>query len=490
MSKQWFDVDKAGLGKQAEEQLKGRLIGELVQNGLDEAGVTQIAVTLALVPGRPLADLTVEDDGPEGFRDLAHAYTLFAPNYKRGNPEQRGQFNLGEKMVLAVCESASISTTKGTVIFDPDKGRIEKARQKRPRGSVFQGRIRMTREEYPEVCDYLRSLLLPKDVTVTFNGDPLRPRKSLHKFEASLETLAADEGGVMRSRVRKTVVKVYDALPDEIPSLYEMGLPVVETGDKWHVNVGQKVPLNRDRNNVKPAFLRMVRTLVLNEMHDSLTAADANENWVRQGSSDPACTPEAIRKVLDLRFGDKRAAYDPSDPEANKAWVAKGGTLVHGSMMNGQEWKNAKEAGAIVPAGQLCPTAKPYSDDPNAPPADVIPEKNWTEAVKNIAAYARFLSEELMGVKVVVSVVDTGNKFLACYGRGRLDLNIGRLGRRWFEQGVTEDVDILLIHEFGHQYSGDHLSEEYHEALCRLGARLKRLALEKPEALRQFSKRG
>jgi hypothetical protein len=86
--------------------------------------------------------------------------------------------------------------------------------------------------------------------------------------------------------------------------------------------------------------------------------------------------------------------------------------------------------------------------------------------------------------------LDTTNKFLACYGRGRLDLNIGRLGRRWFEQGVTEDVDILLIHEFGHQYSGDHLSEEYHEALCRLGARLKRLALEKSETLQQFSKRG
>ena len=120
MSEQWFAVDKAGLGRQAEEHGKGRLIGELVQNALDEAGVTQIAVTLALVPGRPLADLTVEDDAPEGFRDLSHAYTLFAESYKRGNPEQRGQYNFGEKLVLAVCESASISTTKGTVVFDPD----------------------------------------------------------------------------------------------------------------------------------------------------------------------------------------------------------------------------------------------------------------------------------------------------------------------------------------------------------------------------------
>jgi hypothetical protein len=35
-------VSKAGLGKQAEEHGKGRLIGELVQNALDEPGVTQI----------------------------------------------------------------------------------------------------------------------------------------------------------------------------------------------------------------------------------------------------------------------------------------------------------------------------------------------------------------------------------------------------------------------------------------------------------------
>jgi hypothetical protein len=277
---QWFDVSKAGLGKQAEEHGKGRLIGELVQNALDEAGVTQIVVTLDLVPGRPLADLTVEDDSPEGFRDLTHAYTLFAESYKRGNPEQRGQYNFGEKLVLAICESASISTTKGTVVFDPDEGRIGKPRQKRERGSVFQGRIRMTREEYPEACDYLRSLLLPDNLVVTFNGDRLFPRKPLRTFEASLETLVTDEQGVMRPRQRKTQVAIFEALPGEVPSLYEMGLPVVETGDRWHVNVGQKVPLNRDRDNVKPRFLQAVRVAVLNAAYDLLaTEEEVTAGW-------------------------------------------------------------------------------------------------------------------------------------------------------------------------------------------------------------------
>ena len=85
MTKQWFDVDRAGLGKQAEQQSKGRLIGELVQNAFDEVGVTTISITLAQVPARPLADLTVEDDSPEGFRDLSHAYTLFANSYNLKN---------------------------------------------------------------------------------------------------------------------------------------------------------------------------------------------------------------------------------------------------------------------------------------------------------------------------------------------------------------------------------------------------------------------
>ena len=486
MTKQWFDVDKSGLGKQAEEHGKGRLIGELVQNALDEAGVSRIDITLAMVPGRPLADLTVEDDSPEGFRNLADAYTLFAKSYKRDNPEQRGQFNFGEKLVLAVCEEATISTTTGTVSFDHVEGRLEHPRQKRDRGSVFQGKIRMTREEYAQVCAYLKSLLLADDVFVNLNGERLPPRKPLHTFEASLETVVADEEGVMRPRTRKTKVTVYETLSGELPSLYEMGLPIVETGDKWHVNVAQKVPLNRDRNNVRPAYLRTIRTLVLNEMNERLTADDANDLWVRQASSDPACSEEAISRVLDLRFSEKRAAYDPNDPEANKKWVSMGGTLVHGAMMSGQEWKNAKAAGAIEPAGRLCPSPKPYSDDPNAPPVKVVPESEWTAGMRNIAAYAELLAKELINVDLAVHMVDTMNNFNACYGETGLDFNLHALSHDWFDHGTTEEVDRLLIHEFGHHFSGDHLSAEYHKGLCRLGASLKNLALEKPDKMRTF----
>jgi hypothetical protein len=485
MKKQWFDVDKAGLGRQAEEQGKGRLVGELIQNALDEQGVSQIVVTLALVPGKELADLTVEDDAPEGFRDLTHAYTLFAPSVKRANPEQRGQFNLGEKLVLAVCEQASISTTKGTVLFDPDQGRLERPGQKRERGSAFAGRIPMTGQEYAEVCDYIRLLLLPDGIAVTFNGQPLLPRRPVHTFTASLETQLADGKGVMRPTTRKAQVSLYEPLPGETPSLYEMGLPVVETGDRWHVNVAQKVPLNKDRNNVPPRYLRAVRTLVLNEMHERLSEADANEDWVRQAGSSPDCSEEAIKKVLTLRFGDKFAAFDPNDREANKNFVAQGGAIVCGPMLSPQEWANAKKAGTIQPAGKLCPSPRPYSQEKDGKNVTVIPPDKWTPGMKRVAAYAVFLGQELLGVPVTVTFVTTTNNFSACYAPGDLHFNLFRLGHAWFDQGITPAVDELLLHEFGHQYSGDHLSEEYHEGLCKLGAGLKRLALAKPEAFRR-----
>ena len=209
----------------------------------------------------------------------------------------------------------------------------------------------MTREEYPEVCDYLRSLLLPENVVVTFNGDRLLPRKPLRTFEASLETLVADDAGVMRPRVRKTQVSIYEALPGEVPSLYEMGLPVVETGDKWHVNVGQKVPLNRDRDNVKPAYLQAVRVAVLNAAYDLLTTdEEATAALVQAGrrrppllrrghqAPDPAAVRGEGRRPRSERHRGDEARFSPRAAPSSSACRRASG-------------RTCRRAGA-VPAGR------------------------------------------------------------------------------------------------------------------------------------------
>src|SRR5208282_3157764 len=78
-----------------------------------------------------------------------------------------------------------------------------------------------------------------------------------------------------------------------------------------------KVPLTLDRENVQPSFLRQVRVAVFNRMHATLSPEDVNSEWVESAIASPDCAPEAAQNYVSKRFGEKRASFDPSDPEAS-----------------------------------------------------------------------------------------------------------------------------------------------------------------------------
>ena len=96
-----------------------------------------------------------------------------------------------------------------------------------------------------------------------------------------------------------------------------MGIPVVTTGDRFHVDIQQKVPLNMDRDNVTPSYLRKVRTAVLNHTHEMLSEEEASANWVSVALADKNVEPEAVKTVVTSRFGKGAVAFDPRDHEAN-----------------------------------------------------------------------------------------------------------------------------------------------------------------------------
>jgi hypothetical protein len=179
-------------------------------------------------------------------------------------------------------------------------------------------------------------------------------------------------------------------------------------------------------------------------------------------------------------------AYDPSDAEANKLSVVEGRQVVHGRSLSAGEWEQARRAGALPPGGQVTPSPKPFH--PDGAPLVLLARDQWTAGIQQILDYANWLGRELLGKPVTVIVAnDRGWSFRAAYGNGLLHLNVARLGYKWFEDGASVRVNELLIHEFGHEYCGDHLSSEYHKALTRLGAKAIALALEQPEAF-QFAK--
>jgi len=476
--KNWFEVDRQGLANILERKGKEFALFELVQNAFDEPGVTKVTVTLEHL-GRNKARLVVEDDAPEGFKDLSHAFTLFADSAKKTNPEQRGRFNLGEKLVLAISDEVTICTTQGGIRFDA-QGR-HRLRSRQPAGSRIECLLRLTPDECLAIAAQARKLICPERITTIFNGEPLMSRLPLETFNASLPTEVASADGLLRRAQRETVIRLFTPLPGETSTLYEMGIPVVETGDRWHYDIGQKVPLTLDRENVPPGFLRQVRVAVFNRMHTQLAPEDVNSEWAETAIASPDCTAEAVQSYVNKRFGEKRVSFDPSDPEANKLAVSQGYTVVHGGMMSAGAWQNAKSTSAILPAGQVTPSAKVWTgeDDPDATVfRDWIPESKWTEGMREIATFAMRMAEKVLSRAITVRFCATPHHLAgASYGpSGELVFNKFRLGADWFERGITEDVVRLLIHEFGHDTALDHLSSEYHEALCHIGAKLHALA--------------
>jgi hypothetical protein len=474
----WFDVDKGGLAKLMAGRSKAFVLYELLQNAWDEAGVTQVAVTVKLLPGNRNARIVVVDDAPEGFADLRDAYTLFAESRKKGNVKQRGRFNLGEKLVLALAKRAVIETVSGTVEFNSTGRHAHTSRCNA--GSRFEADVPMTKAEFNEINAAMKRLIPPADIATIYNGCVLEDRFPAAFFNEVLPTVVADEEGVLRKTFRKTLVRVYEPVEGEPAMLYEMGIPVVETGDRFHVDVQQKVPLNMDRDNVTPAYLRMLRVAVLNATHHLIDKEDAPQTWVREACSDERASIEAVKAAVTLRFGENAVRYDPSDPEANKRSAAEGRPVVYGGSLTAAEWSNASRAGVLPAAGVVTPSPKPYSSE--GKPLDLIPESEWTKGMWQIADYAEGIGNLLLDSVIDVTFAREPHwPYGATYGKGRLTFNYSRCGRAFFENGVTDEVNRLLIHEFAHHYESDHLSEGYYKALADVGARFVRLALEQPE---------
>lgn len=496
--KDWFSANKDGLRQIAERLVERRGFGivgaELYQNVMDTNATTCI-MTIEKLANKPQAMLTVEDNDPTGFVDLSHAWTVFAPSQKKEDPTKAGRFNLGEKVVLSFCREATIHTTSGMVVFN-EEGRTDYPRRKRERGTSFEAVIDCTADRFQQYLDYMKRLIVKEGLTLAVNGEIISHRHPIASFE---ETLATEVGPDLRPSKRRCEVRIYEVLPGETAMLYELGIPVVETGDKWHYSVMQKVPLNVDRDNVTPAYLRDLRTFVFNNMHNQITPDDTIESWVNEATSDEKCLPEAAEDFRVKKYGEKSVALDPTNPEANATAMANGYTVIPSKGLTRGQRDNLAKGSFLLSSTKMFPDAGKgaYSDDPNAIPVQPISEEKLTEGMKLIREYTMGLAEKLLSKKIHVLFVNvpitTGQSWAACYGRAwalgksEFHYNVTRLGKAWFANGVKPSVDELIIHEFGHEYESNHLSDGYYKALCKLGARLKQVALNEQHWFMRFA---
>ena len=470
----WFTVDRDGLAALLERRGKAWAVTELVQNAWDADGCSRVDVTISDSPGRGRTRVVVADNSPGGFLDLTHAWTLFAPSSKKGDPDKRGRFNLGEKLVLSLAVQASIASTSGTVHFG--SGGRRRSAVSRAEGSEFDAVLKMNKDEAAETVALLHRLIPAPGIATYVNGVLLAPRVPVASTRATLHTEVAEEGGVLRSTYRATDVDIYPSATG-VGWVYEMGIPVTEWKGSHDVDVGQKVPLGFDRTSIDGAFLASLAVPVADALVAArcLSDADAKADWFPDLSR---VKEETVARVLDARFGPRRVVADPSDPEATKRALDEGYTVVHGGQFSAAAWKAVRRLGnaGLPRAGALMPSGVNRSADGKEP----IARSDWTPGMERIERYAVEVGTALTGVPPVVEVCNIfGAKWAAAFGDSTLYLNLAHLGHAWFDDPDPVAVDDLLLHEFAHAKVEDHLSDAYHRECTRLGAVLRNSDVER-----------
>ena len=461
----WFEVDTAGLAQLQAGKPKTFIVNELVQNAWDE-DITLCGIRFKYEMDNKLLTITVQDDSPEGFKNITHAYTLFADTYKRSDPTKRGRFNLGEKQVIAICEEAIVKTTKGTIIFDY-KGRHE-TEEKTDTGSKIIVTLKASFNDYKEVTEHAKKLLVPNDIIYTVDGVEVPPRKIFKTFKAKLLTDILN-GETFKVQTRETKVNLVESNGQSY--IYEMGIPILKTDCPWHIDVQQKVQLNIDRDNILPSYLQDLYAEVLNHTFNDIEEPSAL--WVRTAMKDKRATPEAVKGIMNKRFVDKFCIANPLDKKSMEEAISKGYNPIFGGEMSKEEWAIIKDKVDIESSTQL------FGHNALAEAEVVKPSNCMTQT----ALYTKNIASRILGIKVDIKFVKSAESNVAAdYSRTDkvLRFNVARLPKSFFENPVSSQTTELIIHELAHE-DGGHIDYSYQEKCCEIGAKLSMLALKEPE---------
>jgi len=449
----WFEVSKDGLKKLQLGKPKLYAIRELLQNAMDEE-VTRIEVRSRYDTG--LAEFTIIDNSPIGFRDITDAYTLFKPTYKQVDPQKRGRFNLGEKQAFAICEEAKVKTTKGTITFDK-KGRHTSS-QKTEVGTEVSVTIKMSRGEYESILYEISRYIVPEGIQYIINDREIPHKQPKDTFKAKLLT-EFDKDGIMRQAERETIVEIYEE-PDR-KTLYEMGIPVVDIDCDYSLNVQQRVPLGIDRETVRPVFLKELYAELLKHTAEQLPEESSGATWVRTGLTlTDRMDKKTVEAIIKKRYGDKALVANPSDPRSIDDAIAHGYHIIRGSEMGKDEWVTVKAFDTVQTTSDLfeyntrdAPSIKELTSD--------------MQALKDLTIK---IAKEVFGISVSVDFFKDSRMVAAQYNSAikAVSFNIAKVDTR---QPFRVDTIAVIFHELAHEY-GNHTEEGYHEALSKACAKL------------------
>ena len=445
-SSKWFEVDQEGLKDLNAGREPWKLIKELVQNSWDEAPfASECRITTQLSEDRANTEITVEDNGG-GFADIRDSYTLMRNTPKRNDPTKRGRFNQGEKDVISVAKEATIETNGTTVRFAPDDTRSQE-KNDRDRGTLVKITMPWNEAQRTRLVTQLKTLRPPIGYQTIIDGEAVVAKPPEAVRQAQVDTQIQDQDGSLKGTKRNARIEITEPHDTRGKSrIYEMGIPIQEIDCPWDVDVMIKVPLDRERDNVKPTYLKKIYAEVLNAVHYITKDEDFRELWVKQAIEHGDISREAVRATMKGRYQAERAVFKVMDRDACQRAETAGYKIGDKGSLSPKEVKAFEQHCGMVNADVLFPTPPQPQNDYEADagtPAALFAE--WATKIAEwcgIGATVRFFDEP-HNLRTADCQASTTNPVLR--------FNEGKLSQEFLREpyGRPEQYN-LLIHELGH----------------------------------------
>ena len=479
MSKNRFEVSTKGMAELQSGREPWQLAKELVSNAWDE---TTTRCTVNVVNLSPMtARITVTDNG-SGFSDIEDAWTLMGHTNKRMNANSRGRFNVGEKELISIAVEATIRTAGKIIHFPKEGGRSVRTDRSPIKGTEVECIVRWGSRQVENCIEGLKDLLPPKGMEYIVNGETVRYTKPLKTIQGTLETIIQESlDEPMRNVRRSTDIEIYNgALPGH--KVYEMGIPIQDVECQFSINILQKVPMPPNRDVVRDKYLKELYAIVAEAMIDFVPDDRASDGWIRLAVESNKLPTTTIGAIKTKRFGEKAVLWS-SDTEANETAEHKGFRVIPKNTLSPEEKTAYAEVGVVSSKTEF---GSKFSGCGSAS-SNEIPEGKWGADVTNVANYAKWLAQQVMGHSVTVTVYSEISDHAAARCNGRqLYFNKVGLSNAWFEH-ITEKTTSLLLHEFAHSM-GDGHDTSYNNNLSDISAKAVHLACQHPEDFARWYK--
>jgi hypothetical protein len=316
-----FVASPEGFRSQNIDRPAEHLVRELVQNSLDEDGVTQLDISVAYHGPRKGTTVLVRDNASAGVKDMKMLFTLWLSD-KEDSHLKRGRMGRGFKELVSVADQTVIRTSnQDALLFKRNMGgRWErKVRAKLGRtevGTEVRAYVRGWGEkDSKKIVTFLKRVRAPSTIRMTVNGEHVAPFFAAESYQMPLETVIYEtENSERKARERRKVctVECFRPVAGEKAFIYEMGIPVEACDGPVSIDVGQRVILRERRDTVTDAYRRSLLAEVLNARIDKLSDADLRDNAVLTACADSGpLSSSAIRRIVKVWTDGKPFAATP-----------------------------------------------------------------------------------------------------------------------------------------------------------------------------------